>query len=151
MEKYYLYGIKLHIGFLNLKLHGLRPQPNSKVLAEEMIKNGFNLVSGGTDNHLILVDLTSREMTGLDAETALGKAGIVANKNTIPFETKNPQITSGLRIGTPAVTTRGFKENEIKIVASLITRVLENINDNKVLDARADHYVLPHEYTESNR
>ena len=104
---------------------------NSRILAEEMKSYGFNLVSGGTDNHLILVDLTSRDITGLEAEIALGKAGIAVNKNTIPFEKRNPQVTSGLRIGTPAVTTRGFKEDEIKIVAGLIRKVLENINDIK--------------------
>ncbi len=105
---------------------------NSKILAHEMKNYGFNLVSGGTDNHLILVDLTSRDITGLEAEIALGKAGIAVNKNTIPFEKRNPQVTSGLRIGTPAVTTRGFKEEEIKIVAGLIRKVLENINDVKI-------------------
>lgn len=107
---------------------------NSKVLAEEMISYGFNLVSGGTDNHLILVDLTLRDITGAEAEAALGKAGIVVNKNTIPFEKRSAQVTSGLRIGTPAVTTRGFREDEIKIVADLIRNVLKNINDNKVLE-----------------
>jgi glycine hydroxymethyltransferase len=107
---------------------------NSKVLAGEMINYGFNLVSGGTDNHLMLVDLTTRDITGFEAEVALGKAGIVVNKNTIPFEKRSAQVTSGLRIGTPAVTTRGFREDEIKIVAGLIRNVLENINDDKILE-----------------
>ena len=106
---------------------------NSKVLSEELNNYGFNLVSGGTDNHLMLVDLTERDITGIEAEVALGKAGIVVNKNTIPFEKRSAQVTSGLRIGTPAVTTRGFKENEIKIVAGLIKNVLENISDDKIL------------------
>jgi glycine hydroxymethyltransferase len=106
---------------------------NSRVMAKEMMKYGYNLVSGGSDNHLILVDLTSKDLTGLDAETALGKAGIVVNKNTVPFETRNAQVTSGLRIGTPAVTTRGFKEDEIITVASLINRALENINNERIL------------------
>lgn len=107
---------------------------NSKILAEEMMKSGFNLVSGGTDNHLILIDLTSRDITGLEAENALGRAGMYVNKNTVPFEKRGAQVTSGLRIGTPAVTSRGFKEDEIKIMAGLIIKVLENINDEKILD-----------------
>jgi glycine hydroxymethyltransferase len=111
---------------------------NSRVMASEMIKYGFDLVSGGTDNHLILLDLTSKVITGLEAETALGKAGIVVNKNTVPFEKRNAQVTSGLRIGTPAVTTRGFKEDEIITVASLINRALQNINNDRILaDIRA--------------
>ncbi|MBN1904228.1 MAG: serine hydroxymethyltransferase [Deltaproteobacteria bacterium] len=106
---------------------------NSRVMAREMMKFGFNLISGGTDNHLILVDLTSKDITGLEAEIALGKAGIVVNKNTVPFEKRNAQVTSGLRIGTPAVTTRGFKEEEIVTVASLINRALLNISNEKIL------------------
>ncbi len=106
---------------------------NSRVMAREMMKYGFNLISGGTDNHLILVDLTSKDITGLEAETALGKAGIVVNKNTVPFEKRNAQVTSGLRIGTPAATTRGFKEDEIVTVASLINRALQNISNEKTL------------------
>ncbi len=88
---------------------------NAKTLAEELIKKGYNLVSGGTDNHLMLVDLTRQDITGKDAEGALVKAGITVNKNTIPFETKSPFITSGIRIGTPAATTRGMKEGEMRI------------------------------------
>jgi len=99
---------------------------NARVLAEELKGYGFNLVSGGTDNHLILMDLTSRGITGLKAESALGKAGIAVNKNTIPFDKRGPKVTSGLRIGTPAITTRGMKEAEMKIIAQLINRVLEN-------------------------
>jgi glycine hydroxymethyltransferase len=106
---------------------------NSRVMAKEMMKYGFNLVSGGTDNHLILVDLTSKDITGVEAEVALGKAGIVVNKNTVPFEKRNAQVTSGLRIGTPAVTTRGFMEDEIVTVASLINMALQNINNEKTL------------------
>ncbi len=99
---------------------------NARVLAEELKGYGFNLVSGGTDNHLILMDLTSRGITGIKAESALGKAGIAVNKNTIPFDKRGPKVTSGLRIGTPAITTRGMKEAEMKIIAQLINRVLEN-------------------------
>jgi len=106
---------------------------NAAVLAEEMMGFGFDLVSGGTDNHLILIDLTSKGLTGLEAEEALGVAGIYVNKNTIPFEKRSPWVTSGLRIGTPALTTRGMKEPEIKVIADLINRVLEKPEDEKIL------------------
>jgi glycine hydroxymethyltransferase len=98
---------------------------NAKVLADEILGYGFDLVSGGTDNHLILIDLTTKGITGLDAERLLGDAGIVANKNTIPFDKMGPKITSGLRLGTPALTTRGMKETEIKQIAALIRDTLE--------------------------
>ena len=87
---------------------------NAHVLAETLMDNGIRLVSGGTDNHLMLIDLTSQNLTGLEAEVALGKAAITVNKNTIPNETKSPFVTSGLRVGTPAVTSRGMKEAEMR-------------------------------------
>ncbi len=99
---------------------------NAKVLAEELIKYGFKLVSNGTDNHLILVDLSNKNITGKDAEKLLDTVGITVNKNTIPFETLSPFVTSGIRIGTPAVTTRGFKEEDMKVIAKLINEVMEN-------------------------
>ena len=98
---------------------------NAHVLAEALMGYGFDLVSGGTDNHLILIDLTAKGITGLDAERALGEAGIVANKNTVPFDKKSPKITSGLRLGTPALTTRGMKEAEIRQIAGLINEILD--------------------------
>ncbi len=97
---------------------------NAHVLAEELMGHGYNLVSGGTDNHLILIDLTEKRITGLQAEQALGAAGIVANKNAVPFDKKGPKITSGLRLGTPALTTRGIKEKEIRQIAGLINQIL---------------------------
>jgi glycine hydroxymethyltransferase len=100
-----------------------------------LISLGFRLVSGGTDNHLILVDLTDKGITGKDAETALGKANITVNKNTIPFETRSPFIASGIRIGTPAITTRGMKEEEARRIAQLIAKVLNNIEDEKVISS----------------
>ena len=106
---------------------------NAKILAEEMMSFGFDLVSGGTDNHLILIDLTSKEITGLAAESALGRAGIYVNKNTVPFDKRSPRVTSGLRIGTPALTTRGMKEREMKMIAGLIRRVLEKPEDEDVI------------------
>lgn len=99
---------------------------NAGVLADELMNLGFDLVTEGTDNHLILMDLTKRKITGRDAETALGNAGIVANKNTIPFDKRSPKVTSGLRLGTPALTTRGMKEPEMRIIAGLIKKALEN-------------------------
>lgn len=101
---------------------------NAKVLAEELINYGFKLVSGGTDNHLILINLTNKNITGKDAEKLLDSVGITVNKNTVPFETLSPFITSGLRIGTPAVTTRGFKEEEMKKIAYFINYVIENMD-----------------------
>ncbi|MBU3203062.1 serine hydroxymethyltransferase [Clostridium algidicarnis] len=99
---------------------------NAKVLAEELTKYGFRLVSNGTDNHLILLDLSNKNITGKDAEKLLDTVGITVNKNTIPFETLSPFVTSGIRIGTPAVTTRGFKEEDMKTIAKLINEVIEN-------------------------
>ncbi|MBI5826444.1 MAG: serine hydroxymethyltransferase [Deltaproteobacteria bacterium] len=99
---------------------------NAKVLSIELMNRGYDLVSGGTDNHLMLVDLTKREITGKEAEEALVKAGITVNKNTIPFETRSPFVTSGVRIGVPAATTKGMKEAEMKQIAALIDRALKD-------------------------
>ncbi|HHW17910.1 MAG TPA: serine hydroxymethyltransferase [Firmicutes bacterium] len=107
---------------------------NAKVLAEELMSRGYRLVSGGTDNHLMLVDLTSKGITGKDAETVLDKVGITVNKNAIPFDKRKPTVTSGIRIGTPAVTTRGMKEDEMKKIASLIDRTLSSIGDERELE-----------------
>lgn len=106
---------------------------NAKVLAEELINLGFDLVSGGTDNHLLLIDLSNRGITGREAEGALGAAGIVVNKNAIPFDPKPPAVTSGIRLGTPALTTRGMKESQIKEIAKMITETLENRNDQEII------------------
>ena len=102
---------------------------NAKALAEAMLARGFRLVSGGTDTHLLLVDLTSRNVTGKDAQEMLDRAWITVNKNGIPFDTKGPMITSGIRVGTPAVTTRGMKEPEMARIAELIDRVLSRPGD----------------------
>ena len=99
---------------------------NTKVLGEELTKYGFRLVSGGTDNHLILVDLTNKNITGKDAEKILDSVGITVNKNTIPFETLSPFVTSGIRIGTAATTSRGFKEEEMVEIAQLINYVIDH-------------------------
>ena len=105
---------------------------NAKVLAEGIKAGGYSLVSDGTDNHLILINLKDKDITGLAAEEALDEVGITVNKNTVPFETRSPKVTSGVRIGTPAVTTRGMKEPEMKKIAELITKVLNNINNDEV-------------------
>jgi glycine hydroxymethyltransferase len=106
---------------------------NAKVLAGTLTDNGLRLVSGGTDNHLMLLDLTEQGITGLEAEVALGKAGITVNKNTIPNETKSPFVTSGLRIGTPAVTSRGMKEAEMRQIGAWIARILKDIHNDAVI------------------
>jgi glycine hydroxymethyltransferase len=110
---------------------------NARTLAEELMGYGFDLISGGTDNHLVLMDLSARGISGLDAERALAQAGVAVNKNVVPFDKRGPQVTSGLRVGTPALTTRGMKEPEMKAIADIIKRVLENSRSEKVIqDAR---------------
>ncbi len=105
---------------------------NAQHMAKCMNDLGYRIVSGGTDNHLFLVDLTGKNITGKDAQEALEESGIMANKNLIPFDTKNPNTTSGIRIGTPAVTTRGMKEREMEIICGFIDTVLKDINDIKL-------------------
>jgi len=106
---------------------------NAKTLAGVLSSSGFRLVSGGTDNHMMLVDVFSRGITGKVAEAALGKAGITVNKNAIPFDQNPPLVASGIRIGTPAVTTRGLREAEMEIVGEFITRALKNADNDAVL------------------
>jgi len=112
--------------------HAAQVVANSQTLAAEMSKAGLRLVSGGTDNHLSLVDLNPLDTTGRAAEVALESVGIITNKNAIPYDTKSPRVTSGLRLGTPAITSRGFKEADVKQVAQLIIRVLTNMEDDQV-------------------
>ena len=110
---------------------------NAKILAETLAADGFRIVSGGTDNHLMLVDLTSKNLTGKDAQNILDEVNITANKNTIPFEPRSPFVTSGLRLGSPALTTRGFVESDMKEVADIIALVLNNPTDANKSEARA--------------
>jgi glycine hydroxymethyltransferase len=105
---------------------------NAAALAEAMLDNGFRLVSGGTDNHLILVDLRSKKLTGKVAEKILDEVGITVNKNTIPFDPETPFVTSGVRVGTPALTTRGMKEKEMRQIAGLFGKILSNPEDEKI-------------------
>ncbi len=107
---------------------------NAKAMAEELVKGGLRIVSGGTDNHLMLVDLRQKNVTGKAAEEALEKAGITCNKNAIPNDPEKPFITSGVRLGTPAITARGMKEEEARKIAKMIIKVLENINDEVIID-----------------
>lgn len=107
---------------------------NAQVMANVMIERGYKIVSGGTDNHMFLVDLIEKEMTGKDAEAALGLANITTNKNTVPNEPRSPFVTSGLRIGTPAVTTRGFKEAEATQLATWISDILDDINNTSTIE-----------------
>ena len=104
---------------------------NAKVLGEELVKYGFRIISGGTDNHLLLVDLTNKGITGKEAQNLLEEVNITVNKNTIPFETLSPFVTSGIRIGTPAVTTRGFKEEEMREIAKILNDIIEKKDEDK--------------------
>jgi len=104
---------------------------NAKAMADTLTGEGLRLISGGTDNHLLLVDVTTKGITGKEAEETLDRAGITTNKNGIPFDTKGPQITSGIRIGTPAITSRGIKEEEMRTIGRLIARIINDITDEK--------------------
>ena len=122
---------------------------NIKVLADVLIKRGYDLVSGGTDNHLVLVSFLNKPFSGKDADAALGDAGITVNKNTVPGETRSPFVTSGIRIGSPALTARGMKEKEFEYIANKICDVLDNIEDkelhkkiNKELEELASKFVI---------
>ncbi|MDA1106882.1 MAG: serine hydroxymethyltransferase [Proteobacteria bacterium] len=105
---------------------------NARAMAKVMMERGYNVISGGTDNHLFLVDLVSKKLTGKDAEAALGAANITVNKNAVPNDPQSPFVTSGIRIGTPAITTRGFNENDARLLAGWICDVLDNIGDATV-------------------
>jgi glycine hydroxymethyltransferase len=116
------------------KTYAAQVVANAKVLAEALQSEGYRIISGGTDNHLMLVDVFSKGMLGSEAELALGKAGITVNKNAIPFDTNPPLKPSGVRVGTPALTTRGMKEAEMRQIAKWITSALEHRNDDAALD-----------------
>jgi glycine hydroxymethyltransferase len=114
---------------------------NAKALAAALMQRGFRLTSGGTDNHLMLLDLRNSELTGKVAQETLDQAHITVNKNTVPFETRSPFVTSGVRIGTPAVTTRGMKEPEMEAIADLICRALQNVGNEPVLASVGDDVI----------
>jgi glycine hydroxymethyltransferase len=117
----------------NFKAYQRQTMANAAVLARHLMDAGLRLVSGGTDNHLVMVDLSDRGITGRDAEKALEEAGITVNKNAVPFEKRGPCVTSGIRIGTPAVTTRGMKEEEMATIAAMIIEVLNHPDNQLVL------------------
>jgi glycine hydroxymethyltransferase len=105
---------------------------NTQALAKSLSELGYDMVSGGSDNHLILIDLTNKDITGKDAELALDKAGMTVNKNTVPFETRSPFVTSGIRIGTPAMTTRGMKEEDMQRIAAWMDKVLGSLDNESI-------------------
>src|SRR6266576_1040978 len=120
------------------KLYQQQIVKNAQALANVLMSKGFRLTSGGTDNHLLLVDLRQSELTGKVAQETLDKARITVNKNAVPFDTRSPFVTSGIRIGTPAVTTRGMKEQEMAAIADFISRALNHVSDESVLRSIAD-------------
>jgi len=135
------------------KIYAKQVKANAKVLSEVLIDRGYNVVSGGTDNHLVLVSFVEREFSGKDADTALGNAGITINKNTVPGETRSPFVTSGIRIGSPALTARGMKEREFRFIGEKIADILDDISNTnlqvaikKELEQLAQKFVI---YTKS--
>lgn len=114
------------------KEYAKQVKANAKILGEVLVKRGYNLVSGGTDNHLVLVSFVGTDISGKDADLALGNAGITVNKNTVPGETRSPFVTSGIRIGSPALTSRGMKEKEFELIANKIADVLDDINNTEL-------------------
>ena len=129
------------------KIYAKQVKANAKKLGEVLISRGFDLVSGGTDNHLILMSFLNREFSGKDADIALGNAGITVNKNTVPGETRSPFITSGIRVGSPALTARGMKEAEIELIAKKIADVLSDINNTSLQEKiKAELVDLAHKF-----
>ena len=114
-------------------------QMNSKKLSSDLVDLGYNIVSGGTDNHLLLIDLRNKNVTGKDAEASLGKANITVNKNMVPYDDQSPFVTSGIRIGTPAITTRGLKEGDMGFIAESINDVINNYENNEKLNSISDN------------
>lgn len=118
----------------NFQTYAQQVIKNAKAMADTLMTFGFDVVSGGTDNHLMLIDLSNKNISGKKAENALEKAGITVNKNMVPFDTKSPFVTSGIRIGTPAITTRGMKENEMRRIAEIINTAIDNAENESRLD-----------------
>ncbi|MBS1534766.1 MAG: serine hydroxymethyltransferase [Bacteroidetes bacterium] len=118
--------------------YSMQVQKNAKAMAAAFVKRGYDLISGGTDNHMMLIDLRNKGITGKEAENALVRAEITVNKNMVPFDDKSPFVTSGIRVGTPAITTRGLVEADMETVVDLIDRVLMNINNEEIIEQIAD-------------
>ena len=120
------------------KNYMIKVKTNAQAMARAFIDLDYNLISGGTDNHMMLIDLRNKNITGKDAETALVKAEITANKNMVPFDDKSPFVTSGIRVGTAAITTRGLKENDMKTIVRLIDKVISNYNNESIINNVAE-------------
>jgi glycine hydroxymethyltransferase len=118
--------------------YALQMQKNAKAMAEAFNKRGYKLISGGTDNHMMLIDLRNKNISGKDAENALVKAEITVNKNMVPFDDKSPFVTSGIRVGTPAITTRGLVEEDMETVVALIDKVLMNYTNEAIIEEVAE-------------
>jgi glycine hydroxymethyltransferase len=116
----------------------MQVQKNAKAMAAAFMKRGYDLISGGTDNHMMLIDLRNKGITGKEAENALVKAEITVNKNMVPFDDKSPFVTSGIRVGTPAITTRGLVEEDMETIVELIDRVLMNHTNEEIIEQVAD-------------
>lgn len=130
MAKAVAFGEALSEPFKNYTIQIIK---NAKALSTKLVDYGFNIVSGGTDNHLMLIDLSNKNITGKQAEIALEQAGITVNKNMVPFDKRSPFVTSGIRIGTPALTTRGMKEKEMETIAGIIYKAISNFENEKTL------------------
>lgn len=129
------------------KAYAKQVKANAAVLADVIMKRGYNVVSGGTDNHLVLVSFLDKEFSGKDADAALGRAGITVNKNTVPGEFRSPFVTSGIRIGSPALTSRGMKESEFELIANRICDVLDDIeNTSKQAEIKEELKALAHQF-----
>jgi glycine hydroxymethyltransferase len=113
-------------------------QNNAQAMASAFVQKDYNIISGGTDNHLMLIDLRNKNLTGKKAQETLDKAHITLNKNAVPFDDKSPFVTSGIRVGVPAVTTRGMKESDMQIIVDLVDKVLMNIDDASVVNGVAE-------------
>jgi glycine hydroxymethyltransferase len=117
----------------SFKSYGQQVIANAQAMAKAFISRGYNLISDGTDNHLMLIDLRNKNLTGKKAQETLDKAHITLNKNAVPFDDKSPFVTSGIRVGVPAITTRGMKEADMETVTALIDKILMNADDEKVI------------------
>ncbi|MGG7073842.1 serine hydroxymethyltransferase [Campylobacter sp. 9BO] len=129
------------------KVYAKQVKANAKILGETLVKLGYDLVSGGTDNHLVLMSFLTKEFSGKDADIALGNAGITVNKNTVPGEIRSPFVTSGIRVGSPALTARGMKETEFVLIANKIADVLDDINNTQIQErVKAELKELAHQF-----
>ena len=125
----------------DFKVYAQTVVDNAKMLADTLVQGGLAITTGGTDNHLMLVDLRPKKLTGRDSEQSLEHAGITCNKNGIPFDPEKPAITSGVRLGTPAATSRGFGPKEFKLVGQMIVRVLDGLAANRANNSKIEHEV----------